>query len=59
MVKRLCANGDIVMYEPLPGADHNGSMQKGAQAAHEWMAARFAGRKTKGNCRALPSAANG
>jgi pimeloyl-ACP methyl ester carboxylesterase len=57
MTRQLCANGNVLEYRPMAGADHNGSMKLGATLAQEWIDARFAGRKAASNCRSLPRAA--
>lgn len=49
-VRGLCVGGSLVEYRTYPGVDHNGSMVSGAEHAQAWMAARFAGQPTSGNC---------
>ena len=56
-VRRLCAAGAPLEYQVFTGADHNGVMAAGAEAAQAWMRARFAGTASPGNCAALPVAA--
>lgn len=53
-VQAMCAKGNNVALKLLDGADHNGSMKFGADEAHEWIAARFAGKKADSECKALP-----
>lgn len=56
-IKALCAKRNVLEYQPVPGADHDGSMEKGGAAALVWIDARFAGKKAASNCAKLPSAA--
>lgn len=53
---QLCANGTGLAYRPVAGRDHNGVMVGGAEEAHAWVAARFAGEAAASNCAALPKA---
>lgn len=55
-VRALCAKGNVIDYRPIAGADHNGSMKNGAQPAHDFIEARFAGKKAASACKALPKA---
>ncbi|MDO8875466.1 MAG: lipase family protein [Pseudolabrys sp.] len=55
-VRALCAKGNAIDYMPVAGADHNGSMKLGAQAARDFIDARFAAKKATSNCKALPKA---
>lgn len=57
LARDLCSRGNVVDYKVFPGTDHDGVMAKGADDALAFMAARFAGATTAGNCKALPSAA--
>ncbi len=56
--RQLCNNGTVLEYRLIPGADHNGSMQRGGNLALEWIEARFAGKMTAGNCKALPNSSS-
>ena len=53
--RQLCARGNLLDYVPVAGADHDGSMSKGA-AAQAWVAARFKDVEASSNCKALPKA---
>ena len=56
LAQQLCQRGNSLEYQVLPGADHDGSMIKGAQVALEWVADRFAGKPAAPNCDQLPTA---
>lgn len=56
LTKQLCARGNTVQYKTIAGADHNGSMKQGGDAARAFIDARFAGAKAENDCKALPKA---
>jgi pimeloyl-ACP methyl ester carboxylesterase len=56
LARQLCANGNVVSYKPVAGADHDGSMSFGGGLAQDFIDARFAGRKAENDCKALPKA---
>lgn len=56
LTRQLCANGNVVSYHTVQGADHNGSMKEGGAAALEFITARLEGRPAPNQCRALPTA---
>jgi pimeloyl-ACP methyl ester carboxylesterase len=56
LTQQLCARGNVVRYDPVPGADHDGSMSKGGDAGRAFVAARFKGEFAASQCRALPRA---
>jgi len=55
VARKLCANGNDLLYRILAGADHESVVQLGNDDATAWVQARFAGRPATGNCSALPS----
>ena len=57
VARQLCARRAMLTYKPIAGADHNGSMKIGGEAALTWIEARFEGKKASSNCAALPKAA--
>jgi pimeloyl-ACP methyl ester carboxylesterase len=58
LARQLCANGNVVSYKPIPGADHNGAMTQGAAMAMamDFIAARFAGKTAENDCGGLARA---
>lgn len=55
-VQNLCKGGSSVEYRPIPGASHDGSMEKGGADALTWIDARFKGKKAANTCAKLPKA---
>jgi pimeloyl-ACP methyl ester carboxylesterase len=57
VAKELCKSGNVLVYRPIDGADHDGSMIKGGADALAFIDARFKGETVASNCKALPKAA--
>ncbi len=49
-VRRLCANGSAVEFDPVPKTGHGFVAFKASDAAVAWIADRFAGRRAPSNC---------
>ncbi|UVS78609.1 lipase family protein [Actinokineospora sp. UTMC 2448] len=45
-----CARGGVVQWRSIPMADHHTAYLFGVSPALDWLAARFAGSPTRGNC---------
>lgn len=50
-VRASCRLGARIEYVLLPGKGHGGAMEAGHKRAIDWLAARFAGKPARSNCR--------
>jgi pimeloyl-ACP methyl ester carboxylesterase len=56
VTRKLCANGDEVLYRVFPSADHESVVQQGNDDAVAWVQARFQDLPATTNCGSLPTA---
>ncbi len=56
VARKLCANGNELLYRLFPTADHESIVEQGNDDAVAWVRERFEGAPATSNCSALPSA---